>query len=490
LKIPPLPGPRSTLVLLLMLAGCSFIPRYERPAVPVEAAYPEAPVPASAQSLPGAIPAADLAWKDFFVDERLQRLIALAIDNNRDLRVALLEVAQAQAQYRVTRAASFPTLDASAGYTREGGSAFGSGVGSGLLATGSPGSSALGSSSAVSSEWSASLGVTSYEIDLFGRLRSQNRQAFETYLASTEGARNAAITLVSQVATEYFTLRASEEQLTLAEETLAAVEGSYRLNKILFDAGESNELDVRTAEGQVQTARINILNYQLQRAQALDDLVLLVGAPLPADLPPPRPFDEGSLLADIPPGLPSDLVRNRPDILQAEHTLMAANANIGAARAAFFPSITLTGSLGRESTQLSQLFGSGSGIWSFAPQITVPIFAGGLNRANLDLARVDARIDVANYEKAIESAFREVADALAAQAVHARHIEVAGAAIATQRRRVELAELRYRQGEDLYLNVLSAQQDLYSAQQDRLQALYNELASEVTLYQTLGGGWK
>ncbi len=468
-----------------MLAGCSFIPRYERPAVPVASAYPEAPVPASAQSHPGAIPAAELAWKDFFVDERLQRLITLAIDNNRDLRVALLEVAQAQAQYRVTRAASFPTLDASASYTREGGSAFSSGVGSGLLAT-----SSLGSSSAVSSEWSASLGVTSYEIDLFGRLRSQNRQAFETYLASTEGARNAAITLVSQVATEYFSLRASEEQLSLAEETLAAVEGSYRLNKILFDAGESNELDVRTAEGQVQTARINILNYQLQRAQALDDLVLLVGAPLPADLPPPRPFDERSVLAEIPPGLPSDLVRNRPDILQAEHTLMAANANIGAARAAFFPSITLTGSLGRESTQLSQLFGSGSGIWSFAPQITVPIFAGGLNRANLDLARVDARIDVANYEKAIESAFREVADALAAQAVHAQHIEVAGAAIATQRRRVELAELRYRQGEDLYLNVLSAQQALYSAQQDRLQALYNELASEVTLYQTLGGGWK
>jgi len=196
------------------------------------------------------------------------------------------------------------------------------------------------------------------------------------------------------------------------------------------------------------------------------------------------------MLAELPAGLPSDLVQRRPDILQAEHTLKAANANIGAARAAFFPSIALTGSLGSESTQLSKLFGSGSGIWSFAPQITVPIFTGGLNRANLELAKIDTRIDVANYEKAIQSAFREVADALAANAIYSRHIEVAGAAIATQQRRVELAELRYRQGEDLYLNVLSAQQDLYTAQQDRLQALFNKLSSQVTLYQALGGGWK
>ncbi len=491
------------LLLTGLLAGCTLAPKYERPPAPVPATYPEAPDTAAAPEGPAAGPAApagaaggpaaqsavaasDVHWERFFAEERLDRIIGLALANNRDLRVALLNIEQAQAQYRVTRAASFPTIDATAGFTRESASA----LGSGGLTTGGLATTAYGSGSVSSSVWAASVGTTSYELDLFGRVRSLNAQALETYLATVEGGRNARLTLVAEVATQYFTLRASEEQLALARQTLEAVEASYRLNRILFDAGESNELDVRTAEGQVQTARINILNYELQRAQALDALLLLVGAPLPADLPPPRPFEERTMLADVPAGLPSALVQDRPDILQAEHTLKAANADIGAARAAFFPTISLTGSLGSESTQLSQLFGAGTGIWTFAPQISVPIFTGGLNRANLDVAKVSARIDVANYEKAIQTAFREVADALAASAVYERHIEVAAAAIAAQQRRVELSTLRYRQGEDLYLNVLSAQQDLYSAQQDRLQALFNKLSSQISLYEALGGGWQ
>jgi multidrug efflux system outer membrane protein len=482
----------SPVALLLagVLAGCTLAPKYDRPPAPVPETYPEAPDtsaaateghavgPAGPAAAMGGSPAAsahaasDVRWKAFFTEERLGRIIEIALADNRDLRVALLDVEQAQAQYRVTRSASFPTIDATASFTRESASALDSG------------------GTVTSSTWAASVGTTAYELDLFGRVRSLNAQALENYLATVEGARNARLTLVAQVATQYFTLRASEEQLALAQQTLEAVEASYRLNRILFDAGESNELDVRTAEGQVQTARINILNYELQRAQALDALVLLVGAPLPADLPPPRPFEERTMLTDIPAGLPSALVRDRPDILQAEHTLKAANADIGAVRAAFFPTISLTGSLGSESTQLSQLFGAGTGIWTFAPQISLPIFTGGLNRANLDVAKVSARIDVANYEKAIQTAFREVADALAASAVYERHIEVAAAAIAAQLRRVELSNLRYRQGEDLYLNVLSAQQDLYSAQQDRLQALFNKLSSQISLYEALGGGWQ
>jgi len=218
--------------------------------------------------------------------------------------------------------------------------------------------------------------------------------------------------------------------------------------------------------------------------------VLLVGEPLPTDLPAPRSFNDTNLVAEIPAGLPSELVQRRPDILEAEHTLKAANANIGAARAAFFPTITLTASVGSTSSQLAKLFGSGTGVWSFAPQITVPIFTGGQNKADLDAAKVSTRIDVANYQKAIQTAFREVADALVANSSYAEEIKEQTALITTQQRRYDLSNLRYRQGDDTYLNVLSAQQDLYSAQQGQIQAQYNKLASQISLYKALGGGWQ
>lgn len=345
-------------------------------------------------------------------------------------------------------------------------------------------------SGVTSDQWSASLGTTAYELDLFGRVRSLNKQALEKYLATAEAQRAAQISLLAEVATEYFTLRQTEEQLHLARETLAAVQGSYDLNHATFDAGASNELDLRTAEGQVQTAKINVVTYERQAAQAENYLTLLVGQPLPADLPAPGPFNAANLLAEIPAGLPSELVQRRADILEAEHALKAANANIGAARAAFFPTITFTASVGATSDQLSKLFGSGTGVWSFSPQVTVPIFTGGQNRADLDAARVSGRIEVANYEKAIQTAFREVADALVAGASYAAEIEARAASIHAQQRRFELANARYRQGEDSYLNVLSAQQDLYSAQQGRLEAQFNKLASQISLYRALGGGWK
>ena len=288
--------------------------------------------------------------------------------NNLDLRVAALNVEQSRAQYRITRSASFPTVVGSGSYTRSKYSLAGFPQGGG--GSGGP-------SSFTTSLWNASLGTTAYEVDFFGRVRSLNRQALEKYFATEEARRSAQIALVSEVAMQYFTQRQLEEQLRVARQTLAAVQASYDLNKATFEAGASSQLDVSTAEGQLQSAKINVLTCERQLAQAENYLVLLIGQPLPAELPPQQPFDSANLLAEIPPGLPSELVQRRPDILQAEHTLKAANANIGAARAAFFPTITLTASAGTTSSQLEQLFGSGTGVWNFAPQVTLPIFTGG-----------------------------------------------------------------------------------------------------------------
>jgi len=452
--------PLSLFAAALALAGCTMIPQHDRPVAPVAAQYPGV-------TQTNAAPAAsDIAWQNFFADERLKKLIELALANNRDFRVAMLNVEQSRAQYRITRSSSFPSVNGSGSYARS------------------------RSSGVTSDQWSANLGSTAYELDFFGRVRSLNKQALEKYFATGEAQRSEKISLVAEVATEYLTVRQMEEQLRLARQTLDTVRGSYDLNKATFDAGASNELDLRTAEGQVQTAKINVLTYERQLAQAQNYLVLLVGQPLPADLPAPKPFNDTNLLAEIPAGLPSELVQRRPDILEAEHTLKAANASIGAARAAFFPSIKFTSSIGTTSDEFSKLFGAGTGVWSFSPQITVPIFTGGQNRADLDAAKISARIEVANYEKAIQTAFREVADALVAGSSYASQIEAQAALSNAQQIRFDLAILRYRKGDDTYLNVLSAQQDLYSAQQGQLEAQYNKLASQISLYKALGGGWK
>jgi multidrug efflux system outer membrane protein len=436
-----------------------MIPQYARPVAPVAAQFPET-------TATNAAPASEILWENIFTDDRLKALIELALTNNLDFRVAALNVEQSRAQYRITRSASFPTVDGDGSFTR------------------------LHAAGITADSWSASIGTTAYEVDFFGRVRSLNRQALEKYFATAEAKRSAQISLVAEVASQYFTLRQAEAQLELAKQTLAAVQESYALNKATFDAGGSSELDLRTAEGQVQTAKINVLSYNLARAQAENYLTLLVGEPLPADLPAPQPFAETNLVAEVPAGLPSELVERRPDILEAEHTLKAANANIGAARAAFFPLVQLTGSIGTTSTEFQKLFGAGTGVWSFSPQITLPIFTGGQNRADLDAAKIGTRIEVANYQKAIETAFREVADALVGTQNYAEQLEAQTQLIAAQQRRYELANLRYRQGDDTYLNVLSAQQDLYSAQQSQLATQLNKLTSEITLYKSLGGGWK
>jgi multidrug efflux system outer membrane protein len=348
---------RLVLLALLTLSGCTMIPKYERAAAPVGPQFPGATETNTGTA------AQEIAWRDFFTDERLKRLVELALHNNRDMRVAVLDVEQNRAQYRITKSAAFPTVDASAGYSRSASSLAGFPQGS---------TTSSGSSTFISSQWNASFATSSYELDLWGRVRSLSRQALEKYFATEEAQRSEQISLVSEVATEYFTLRESQNSLDVSRQTLQGVMQSYDLNKVMVDAGATNELDLREAEGQVETAEINVLNYERQIEEAENDLVLLVGEPLPADLPAPRPFSDTDLMAEIRVGLPSELLERRPDILEAEHTLKAANANIGAARAAFFPTMALTGSVGLSSSQLWQLFGSGAGVWSFSPQITLP----------------------------------------------------------------------------------------------------------------------
>jgi len=474
------------MALATVLAGCTLIPQYQRPALPVPQVYPGqgAQQAAAAQAAP--VAAADIAAHELFRDERLNRLIDLALANNRDLRTAVLNVQQTQAQYRITRAALFPAVQGSAGFSRSQTSFSTASLQPGIAS----GAGAASGSSPTANSFSASVGVSAYELDLFGHVRSQNAQALEQYFQSEEAQRAAQVSLVGEVATQYLTLRETEELLKLSEDTLAAVQASYDLNKATFDAGASNELDLRQSEGQVETARINVETYQRQLQQARNALQLLLGAPVPEDLPRALPFSDDNMVADVPASLPSDLITRRPDILEAEHGLKAANANIGVARAAFFPTISLTSSVGVTSTQLSSLFKAGSGEWSFGPQISVPLFAGGKNVAGLDSAKAGQRLQVVAYEKAIQTAFREVADALVGVGSYARQIILEQSLIQTQQRRLELATLRYRQGEDTYLNELAAQQDLFSAQQGLLQAQFNRLSSKVSLYQALGGGWK
>jgi multidrug efflux system outer membrane protein len=411
--------------------------------------------------------AADTQWREFIEAPRLARLVEVALDNNRDLRVAALRVEQNQAEYRRARSGLFPSLDLRVAYTRQGTDNVGTTTSSANLSAAS----------------------TAYELDFFGRVRSSNEQALQRYLQTEEAKRSAQISLVAEVATQYFALREAEEQLVLARQTLELVEESYRLNTASFDAGQIDALDLRTSEGQLQNARISVVTYERQRAQAENQLVLLIGAPLPADLPAAEPFGT-HVLADIPAGLPADLAQRRPDILAAEHALLAANANIGVARAAFFPSISLTGSVGRTSSALGTLLGSGTGLWSFAPQLNLPLFNAGSNRANLDAAQAAKQIEVATYEQTIQTAFREVADALVAADTYALEVEAQQAAIDAQTQRFALADARFRQGEVAYLTVLQAQQDLYSAQQGRLRAERNRASSQIALYRALGGGWQ
>jgi multidrug efflux system outer membrane protein len=456
----------------VIVTGCTLAPKYERPAAPVAQTWPADAAAGPAGENTNAV--ADIGWREFFQDARLQSLIGLALTNNRDLRVAALNVEKSRAQYRIERAALLPQIDANGSFLRQR----------------QPGGFFGNSGPVTYSQYDVSLGTTAYELDLFGRIRSLKAAALENYFATAAARRSVQIALVAEVANQYLVERELSEQLKMTQDTLTAVQDSYHLIKASYDAGNASELDLRTAEAQVATAKGDAAFYEQQRDQARHALVLLVGEPLPDDLPPAQPLSEQRVLTELPPGLPSDLLQRRPDILAAEHVLKAANANIGAARAAFFPSIKITANAGTSSADLAGLFADGSGAWLFNPSITLPIFAAGQNRANLDVANLSQRIEVANYEKAIQTAFREVADALTARKFLAERLTDNQTLVQAEQRRYDLADARYQNGVDSYLSVLTAQQDLYRAQRSLIATEFGRLSNLVGLYQALGGGWR
>ncbi|MGA2549631.1 MAG: efflux transporter outer membrane subunit [Burkholderiaceae bacterium] len=462
------------------LGACTLEPEYHRPDLPVANAYPtgEAYVSRVHPEVGRALPpseseatAADLGWRDFLRDVRLQRLVELALKNNRDLRVAILNVETARAQYGIQRAALLPSVAANANAVRARGSI-----------------SLFEPSNKVINAFEAYVSV-SWELDFFGKVRSLEKAALEQYLATSQARKSAEILLVSEVANQYLTLVADDEALKVTDDTLRVAQESFRLTQMQFDTGTGSELDLREAEGALEQAKAQLAAQKRARAQAENALVLLVGSALPADLPQGDDLEQQSLVTDVPSGLPSDLIERRPDIEQAEYQLMAANANIGAARAAFFPSISLTGVAGSVSPYLHQLFQSGTGSWALEPGITLPIFTGGLNTSNLEQAKAQQAIAVAQYEKTIQTAFREVADGLTARATYEDQVDSLNRLVAAQQRRLQLAQLRYRTGVDSYLTLLTAQTDLNNAQLSRVTTSLDRLTNLVTLYEDLGGGW-
>ncbi|MET0517203.1 MAG: efflux transporter outer membrane subunit [Burkholderiaceae bacterium] len=464
--------------MAVLIGGCSLQPVYRRPELPVAPAYPAYPnAPAAAtagsgSSAAAALPAAEIGWREFLTDARLQRLVAIALANNRDLRVAALNVAQARAQFQIQRAALFPQLGATAG-------ASASRTPAGVTASGK---------TLLQHDYSVGLSA-SWEIDFFGHLQSLRDAALQQYFATAQARKAFEILLVSQVADQYLTVLAFDELLDVTQHTLDTAQASYKLTALQLQAGTATELALTQAQTVVEQAQASYYAQQRGRAQAENALVLLLGEPLPADLPPPVALSRQTILADIPAGLPSDLLTRRPDVMQAEAALRGANANIGAARAAFFPSISLTGSLGSESASLGGLLKGGSLAWNFIPSISLPIFEGGRLQANLDVATLQKDVNIAQYEKAIQSAFSEVADGLAARSTFGQQLRSTERLVQAQQKSLELSDTLFRNGVASYLAVLSAQNSLYNAQLSLVSVRLARLTSLVDLYRALGGGW-
>jgi multidrug efflux system outer membrane protein len=460
----------TALAAAMLLAGCSLIPTYERPAAPVPTTYPGDPTQPPGQA------AANLPWQDFFTDARLAGLIQTALVNNRDLRVSVLNIEQARAQFQIQRSALFPAV----GLT-----------GSGSRSSPNPYQAFDPSVGSVSSSYSVNLGFNAWELDFFGRIRALKDQALAQYLATDETRKAVQISLIASVANGWLTLLADDELLEITRQTMVTREESVRLTKMRFDSGVSSELDFQAANSLLETARASYAQQQRTRAQDENALALLLGAPVPADATAGgiKGLDGIKPMPDVPAGLPSDLLAERPDIRSAEQQLIAANANIGAARANFFPRVSLTSSIGTASSEFSGLFDRGSKAWSFAPTVTLPIFDAGSNIATLDSAKAGREIAVAQYEKSIQTAFREVADALAGRATLGEQVRAQRAQADAEAVRFKLSDLRYRNGIASALDLLDAQRSLFTAQQSAVTTRLLQLQNQVTLYRTLGGGW-
>ena len=449
-------------VVIAALAGCSFIPAHETPPLPVAASFPDQAV---------AQPAVDIRWQEFVADARLRELIALALANNRDLRVATLNMEQVRAQYQIRRADQFPSLNLAASGSRQPSSGGGT-----------------------SSSYSVGLALSSWEIDFFGRVASLKEAALAQYLASEEARRAAQTSLIAAVASTWLSLQANDDLLALTQRTLATRKDSLRLTQLRFDNGASSALDLRQAESLTAAAEAALAQQQRLRALDLNALTLLVGQAVPDALAAAAPAApaaaERPLFGAVPAGLPSDLLTRRADIRQAEQLLVAANASIGAARAAFFPRISLTAGFGSVSNELSGLFKDGSWGFSLAPQALLPLFDAGRNQANLDVAQTGRAIAVAQYERAIQTAFREVSDALAGRATLGEQVRALQAQATAEAERFRLGELRYRNGVASFLDVLDAQRALFATQQSLALSQLALQQNQVALYKALGGGWQ
>ncbi|MDR0225978.1 MAG: efflux transporter outer membrane subunit [Burkholderiaceae bacterium] len=454
-------------IATLALAGCAVPePSREAAALPTPADWP-----AHLEAGPRGVAAAGLPWRAYFTDALLQQLIATALEHNRDLRIAALRTDEARAAFQIQRSEQFPAVGL-------GGQAARARVPGDLNLTGRP---------VVSGEYRAEVGFSSWELDLWGRVRSLKDAALQAWLASDAGRQAVQTALIAQVADGYLGLRELDERVAIARDTLATRQESYRIFSRREAVGASSRLQLVQVQTLLTQAQALLSQLELARARQLHALAQLVGA-APGPLPAAAPFDDALVLADLQPGLPSDLLTTRPDIIAAERQLAGARASIGAARAAFFPRIALTARWGTASAELDGLFDGGSRAWAFMPTISLPLFDGGRRRANLELSEVRRDLAVAQYEKTIQTAFREVADGLAARRWLSEQIEVQRVAVDAQAERARLAQLRYDNGSAAYLEVLDAQRDLLAARQQWVQARRALLSSQVGLYAALGGG--
>ena len=458
------------IIMVFLLGGCTLAPKYTRPASPVPAEWPAGAAYNETNTASSAPAVTNMPWREFIADERLQKIIETALNNNRDLRLAALNVERARAYYGIQRAELLPAVNAVGSMSK-------ALVPADLSTTGS---------AMTSEQYSVNLGIISWEIDFFGRIRSLKDQALEEYLATEDARRSAQIMLVSAVAQAYLTLAADRENFKLVTSTLETQEATYKLIRKRYDVGLASELDLRRAQSQVDTARVNVARYTQLAAQDENALNLLVGSPMSSSL---LPAELGSISPpkEISSGLSSELLLRRPDILVAEHRLKAANANIGAARAAFFPRISLTTAIGTASADLSGLFKSGQGTWSFAPQIMMPIFDARMWSA-YDVTKVEKEMSVTQYEKVIQTSFREVADALAVRGTVEQQMAAQQSLVDAVAETYRLSNARYTRGIDSYLSVLDAQRSLYGAQQGLIVLRLARLVNRVMLYMALGGG--
>lgn len=441
----------------LLLTGCSLAPDYQRPESPVPASY-------TATVTNNAVKATE--WQQVFTDPALQKLIDTALKNNRDLRVAVLNVEAYQAKYRIQRAAQLPTLTASGSQTRQ-------------LAY-----------DAISNTDTATVGISAYELDLFGRVQSLKDQALETYLAQEATQRSTQLSLIANVASAYMTLLADQDLLRLAEQTAKSYEQSYQLIDQRYQAGISSSLDLSQSRSNLESVKSSLAQYRRQVMLDKNALQLLLGTSIPDGLSTGLPDQDLTLLTPLAADMPSSLLTRRPDIQAAEHTLKAANANIGAARAAFFPTVSLTANAGSMSSSLSKLFDGGSGTWLFQPNISLPIFDWGSREAELDVTKIQKKIEIANYESAIQTAFKEVSDGLVSQDGYRQQLEAQQALVNANKTYYQLAQDRYEKGVDSYLTLLDAQRSLFSAEQTLVNTRLALLNNRVTLFKALGGGWE